>query len=601
MESFVVSARKFRPGAFESVIGQDAITRTLRNAIRQQQLAQAFLFTGPRGVGKTTCARILAKTINCQNITESVEPCNNCESCLNFNTTASFNIYELDAASNNSVDDIRSLIDQVRIPPQTGKYKVYIIDEVHMLSTQAFNAFLKTLEEPPPYAKFILATTEKQKVIPTILSRCQIFDFKRISIEDIIFQLKHVAQSQGIEAGEDALHIIAQKADGSMRDALSIFDQMANFSGNVISYQKVIENLNVLDYDYYFRVVDQFNANDISASLLLFAEVIDNGFDGQHFLGGLASHLRNLLVCQNPETIRLLDVGESLKNRYLAQAKSCSPAYLLRSLDKCNQYDLAYKNANNKRLHIEILLTQLGENNIAGGLMSAAPVEKKTHNVITLSPSVAVPVKKDIPAGHPERVLTPSPAPEHVSIPATEPEKTTAVTAAPPSPIGQISVKAKPQVNFGKGSLSIKGTTSDLERQSKEEEESAIPADAPADSFDETTLQTLWIKFADSYQITSPSLFTTLVKRQPVKISDLIIGFEVDNKLQETEMKERKKDLMLFFRKALNNYHIDIEVSIASSIKDNKPYTAIDKFKRMAEANPAILLLKDQLDLDLEL
>lgn len=572
MESFIVSARKFRPGEFESVIGQDAITRTLRNAIRQNQLAQAFLFCGPRGVGKTTCARILAKTINCQNITENNEPCNQCESCLNFNTSASFNIYELDAASNNSVDDIRNLIDQVRIPPQTGKYKVYIIDEVHMLSAQAFNAFLKTLEEPPSYAKFILATTEKQKVIPTILSRCQIFDFKRISIEDIIIQLKHVATSQAIETDEDALHIIAQKADGSMRDALSIFDQMANFSGNVISYQKVIENLNVLDYDYFFRVTDHFNNTDIPSSLLLFAEIIDSGFEGQHFLGGLAAHLRNLLVCQDPGTIRLLDVGENLRTRYLNQAKACHPAFLLQSLEKCNQYDLNFKNANNKRLHIEILLTQLCSLNEKIPQAAAVSAEKKTPNVIVLSPSVTLPTPKK-----------------------------ESVTADPESQSQGFSLKTKTQPNIGKGSLSIKGNITSIDKQSREEEVNRIPDDAPASDFEEAALQELWAVFAETYQISSPSLYTTLLKRKPTKKSSLVVEFMVDNKLQENELKERKKDLLVFLRKELNNFFFDIEFSVTASIKDDRPYTAIDKFKRMAETNPAILILKDQLDLELEL
>ncbi|MEI6577612.1 MAG: DNA polymerase III subunit gamma/tau [Bacteroidota bacterium] len=592
MESFVVSARKFRPGAFESVIGQDAITRTLRNAIKQNQLAQAFLFCGPRGVGKTTCARILAKTINCQNITDTIEPCNNCESCLNFNTSASFNIYELDAASNNSVDDIRSLIDQVRIPPQTGKYKVYIIDEVHMLSTQAFNAFLKTLEEPPAYAKFILATTEKQKVIPTILSRCQIFDFKRISIDDIILQLKLVATSQEIQIEEDALHIIAQKADGSMRDALSIFDQMANFSGNVISYQKVIENLNVLDYDYFFRATEHFIKNDIPSSLLLFSDVIESGFEGQHFLGGLAGHLRNLLVCQNPETIRLLDVGDSLKNRYLNQAKTCQANFLLQSMDRCNQYDLSYKNANNKRLHIEILLTQLCAINLNSISGNATQVERKTHNTVSISPSVPIPIKKETPS----KEVTPA-EPEIAPI-TPEPIPTETDTAVAQGFV----LKQKPQLpNYGKGSLSLKGIASEIEKKNLEDEEGKIPDDAPADKFEEARLQEIWMKFAETFQQKASSLYTTLMKRKPLKKSDFIIGFEVDNKLQENDLNDKKKDILPYFRKELNNYFIDIEFSITAISKDNRPYTAIDKFKRMAAVNPAILTLKDQLDLELEL
>jgi len=319
MENFIVSARKYRPNTFDTVVGQGSITTTLKNAIKNDHLAQAFLFCGPRGVGKTTCARILAKTINCENQSANIEACNECESCTSFNNSASFNIHELDAASNNSVDDIRNLVDQVRIPPQVGKYKVYIIDEVHMLSQAAFNAFLKTLEEPPAYAKFILATTEKHKIIPTILSRCQIYNFQRITIEDIANHLAYVAKNENIQADPDALHIISQKADGALRDALSIFDQLVNFAGDRITYETVIENLNVLDYDYYFKIIDYFLVGDIANSLLLLNDIIELGFYGHHFLMGLGEHLRDLLVCQDSSTVKLLEVGASIKASYLQQ------------------------------------------------------------------------------------------------------------------------------------------------------------------------------------------------------------------------------------------------------------------------------------------
>ena len=320
MENYIVSARKYRPAKFHTVVGQSSITQTLKNAIKNQHLAQAFLFTGPRGVGKTTCARILAKTINCQNLTDDVEACNECPSCKSFNESSSFNIYELDAASNNSVDDIRSLVDQVRIPPQDGKYKVYIIDEVHMLSSGAFNAFLKTLEEPPAYAKFILATTEKHKIIPTILSRCQIFDFKRIYIPDIVEHLRYVAQSEGVTYEDAALHVIAQKADGALRDALSIFDQIVSYAGNHLTYQKVIENLNVLDYSIYIQLLDQIMGNNIPEVLLMVNKIIDQGFDGQYFIMGLGEHLRNLLVAQDQSSIQLLEVSEDIRENYIKQA-----------------------------------------------------------------------------------------------------------------------------------------------------------------------------------------------------------------------------------------------------------------------------------------
>ncbi|HDR52053.1 MAG TPA: DNA polymerase III subunit gamma/tau, partial [Mariniphaga anaerophila] len=343
MENFIVSARKYRPDSFDTVVAQSSITTTLKNAIKNNQLAHAYLFCGPRGVGKTTCARIFAKTINCSNLSPEVEACNECESCKAFNTSRSFNIHELDAASNNSVDDIRVLIDQVRIPPQVGKYSVYIIDEVHMLSSQAFNAFLKTLEEPPKHAIFILATTEKHKIIPTILSRCQIFDFNRIGISDIAGHLEYVAKNEGVNIEKEALNIIAQKADGAMRDALSIFDQIVSFSGKEITYQDVISNLNVLDYDYYFRLVEHFFKNEVADVLMIFDEILNHGFDGHHFITGLSNHLRNLLVCKDPVTVQLLEVGGEIKERYKVQASVCNSDFLLKALEISNECDMQYK------------------------------------------------------------------------------------------------------------------------------------------------------------------------------------------------------------------------------------------------------------------
>jgi DNA polymerase-3 subunit gamma/tau len=359
MSDFIVSARKYRPSTFDAVVGQSSITSTLKNAIKSNQLAQSFLFCGPRGVGKTSCARILAKTINCENITDNVEACNTCVSCKSFNENASFNVHELDAASNNSVDDIRKLVDQVRFAPQVGDYNIYIIDEVHMLSAQAFNAFLKTLEEPPKHAKFILATTEKHKIIPTILSRCQIFDFKRVGITDISNHLAFVAKSEGIEAQQEALHLIAQKSDGAMRDSLSMFDRLVSFSDKKLTYQGVIEHLNILDYDYYFKVTDALLKNDINALLNLFNEILDNGFDGHHFINGLAEHLRDVLVSKDESTLKLLEKGEALQNRYLEQSKVCSLAFLIPALDLCNECDVQYKTSNNKRLLVELSLMRI--------------------------------------------------------------------------------------------------------------------------------------------------------------------------------------------------------------------------------------------------
>src|ERR1035437_2773916 len=352
MERFVVSARKYRPQTFDTVVGQQHITTTLKNAIKTGHLAQAFLFCGPRGVGKTTCARILAKTINCTNRTSETEACDQCESCQSFNSGASHNVFELDAASNNSVDDIRNLVDQVRYAPQLGTHKVYIIDEVHMLSTSAFNAFLKTLEEPPKHAIFILATTEKHKIIPTILSRCQIFDFNRIKIDDIVGHLAEISKKEKVKSDEDALHIIAQKVDGSMRDALSIFDQMVSLSGDNITYKTVIDNLSILDFDYYFKVTDALLEKNTSSSLLIFNEILNKGFDGHHFINGLADHFRNLLVCKDEITLQLMEVSANIRERYKTQSKKTEADFLLRGLSLLNKADVQYKASRNQRLQI---------------------------------------------------------------------------------------------------------------------------------------------------------------------------------------------------------------------------------------------------------
>ncbi len=359
MENYIVSARKYRPANFKSVVGQEHITTTLQNAINTNQLAQAFLFCGPRGVGKTTCARILAKTINCTNRTNEIEACNECPNCLSFNENSAFNIVELDAASNNSVDDIRSLVEQVRIPPQGGKYKVYIIDEVHMLSLSAFNAFLKTLEEPPAYAKFILATTEKHKIIPTILSRCQIFDFNRIENKDIVKHLEYIAKEENVNTEIEALHIIAEKSDGGLRDALSMFDQLVSFTNGNLTYSNIIENLNILDYDYYFRFVDYLLKTDLQNTLLLFNEVLEKGFEGSHFINGLSSHLRNLLVSKDPSTIVLMQASKNIQEKYIKQASQCPITFILRALDFANTCAIEYKEASNRRLCVELALLKM--------------------------------------------------------------------------------------------------------------------------------------------------------------------------------------------------------------------------------------------------
>ena len=378
MENFVVSARKYRPSDFKSVVGQSHITTTLKNAIKNEHLAQAFLFCGPRGVGKTTCARILAKTINCENRQDNGEACNECSSCTAFNSNSSFNVHELDAASNNTVDDIRNLVDQVRYVPQKGKYKVYIIDEVHMLSTQAFNAFLKTLEEPPKHAIFILATTEKHKIIPTILSRCQIFDFNRIQIQDISQHLEYISKEEGVDYETEALRLIATKADGALRDALSIYDLIVTFSaGKKVTYQETINNLHVLDYDYYFKVTKALLEESISKALLIFDEILKKGFDGHNFLVGLSEHLRELMVCKDPDTAVLLQVSETAKSRYVEQSAKSPYSFLLSALNICNQADLSYKASKNQRLHVELVLMKLAKLPHAISLAAVASGEAK--------------------------------------------------------------------------------------------------------------------------------------------------------------------------------------------------------------------------------
>jgi len=362
MDNFIVSARKYRPSTFSSVVGQENITSTLKNAIRNNKVAQAFLFCGPRGVGKTTCARIFAKALNCEHLTDDFEPCNTCASCQAFNNSASFNVFELDAASNNSVDGMRELVDQVRIPPQGAKYKVYIIDEVHMLSGSAFNAFLKTLEEPPAYAKFIMATTEKHKIIPTILSRCQVYDFRRINDNDIVRHLQYVASQEGVTAEEDALRIIATKADGALRDALSIFDQQVSFTGKNITYKDTISNLNVLDVDNYFQILDIVLSDDVSGALILLDDILAKGFDAQNFISGLASHIRNLLLAQTPGTVQLLQMSDVIKQRLQEQAQRADRMLLTRALELANQCDFNYKMSNNKRLSVELCLMQINAN-----------------------------------------------------------------------------------------------------------------------------------------------------------------------------------------------------------------------------------------------
>lgn len=581
MENFIVSARKYRPTTFKEVIGQDNITLTLKNAIKTNHLAQAFLFCGPRGIGKTTCARILAKTINCKNITEDIEACDNCESCISFNNNTSFNIYELDAASNNSVDDIRNLVEQVRIPPQMGKYKVYIIDEVHMLSPSAFNAFLKTLEEPPEYAKFILATTEKHKIIPTILSRCQIFDFKRITIPDIVKQLEYVAKNENVEADSEALHVIAQKADGALRDALSIFDQIVSFSGKKITYQNVIENLNVLDYEYYFKITDYFLKGDIFNSLLIIDEIIENGFDGKYFIIGLGEHLRNLLVCKDNSTIKLLEVSKNNQEKYYSQSQKCSVNFLIKALEINNKCDINYKTTNNKRLQLELSIMQICS------IISDANIKKeKKQNFIAPPPKVAdkeiVYKKKNI---------------ETKNIKAKEIVKTVELkeeTDKSENLPGSISIKQYLNADLNK----IEDTK--VEEKKTKEETYTNTADELDNEFSQYDLEKAWNKLAEKYQTIDPNIFSTLKHSKPVLKDKNNIVFTVSNKIQNDIFIKEKGRFISYLIDELENNKIDIITKIEIKKEDIKPYTTQEKFDKMAKINPKIVDLKNQLGLEIE-
>jgi DNA polymerase III subunit gamma/tau len=583
MENFIVSARKYRPQTFDTVVGQKSITNTLKNAIRNNQLAQAFLFCGPRGVGKTTCARILAKTINCENLSPQMEACDQCQSCVSFNENASFNIYELDGASNNSVDEIRNLVDKVRIPPQMGKYKVYIIDEVHMLSASAFNAFLKTLEEPPAYAKFILATTEKHKIIPTILSRCQIFDFKRITVEDIAGHLQFVAQSEGVTASEDALHIIAQKADGAMRDALSIFDQLVSFAGNSLTYDTVRENLNVLDYEYFFNITGHILKGDISSTLLIINEILDKGFDGQHFLIGFGEHIRNLLVCKDPVTVKLLETAPTIRTRYLEQSALCPVDFLLKVLELNSRCDLNYKISNNKHLHLELALMQM--------CVILQNQEKKTSDSIPQSVKAAPQTTKRVE--HPIRAEKPVPSESIASVASVQASRP--VKPAEPS-------KPKDSKALG-GILSIKDMTSSQEKA--EEKKSASAEESASDYgtasvFSLEQLETTWDEFGESLRGTMPHLTTTLKKHRPVLKEDFLIEFCVDNKILADELNQLRNNLLSFLAGKLGNTKIHLQIIIPDHPIGLKPYTDREKFGRMAEKNPELLNLREQLDLEID-
>ena len=583
MSDFIVSARKYRPSIFDAVVGQSSITETLKNAIKSNQLAQSFLFCGPRGVGKTSCARILAKTINCEKVNENIEACDECVSCKSFNENSSFNVHELDAASNNSVDDIRNLVDQVRFAPQVGAYSIYIIDEVHMLSSQAFNAFLKTLEEPPKHAKFILATTEKHKIIPTILSRCQIFDFKRVGITDISNHLGFVARSEGINAEQEALHLIAQKSDGAMRDSLSLFDRLVSFSEKELTYQGVIEHLNILDYDYYFKVTDALLKNDINTLLNLFNEIIDNGFDGHHFINGLAEHLRDVLVAKDEGTLKLLEKGDTLRQRYLEQSKACAINFLIPALNLCNECDVQYKTSNNKRLLVELSLMRISS---IGHQMT----EKKSPKSFVVPENhekanvLAEKTRKIVEKGD-ETVESHKKAENSTGIEKED---------FPLKPISRISLSA----NKKSKTISISAAFNQLNQKKENEKETDISKLRKTD-FSTTKMLKTWKDVIAFVKQKGKSNLGITLGMFPVELKEnFVIELPLSNSSQAEMLMEEKYMILEFLRDRLENDYIELTTKVIEVEKSNIPYTNKDKFAKMMDENPHLATLRLKLGLD---
>ena len=591
MENYIVSARKYRPSTFDSVVGQRALTTTLKNAIATGKLAHAYLFCGPRGVGKTTCARIFAKTINCLSPTADGEACNQCESCQAFNEQRSYNIHELDAASNNSVEDIRTLIDQVRIPPQIGKYKVYIIDEVHMLSQSAFNAFLKTLEEPPHHAIFILATTEKHKILPTILSRCQIYDFNRMNVQDTVGHLQYVAGKEGIQAEPEALTVIAQKADGGMRDALSIFDQVASFTGGNITYQGVIQNLNVLDYEYYFRLVDHFLGNKVPDAMLLLNEVLRKGFDAHHFITGLASHFRDLLVSKDPITLPLLEVGAGIRERYEQQAQKCDQKFLYRAMKLCNDCDLNYRTSKNKRLLVELTLIQCGQ--------------------------LTLPDADDLIGGRsPRKRLKPLFKQQAVLPTAqqTQPQAGGAAASAPVANGGNVGMRKSPLpelkeekrkipvMKAGQIGMSIRHRPVQQEtaKVATTTVSPATQADYEDHIFNQRDLSYYWREFAQQQlPVEEKANAARMMNITPKLLNDTTFEVGVDNNMVEKYMNQLLPRIQAYLRDRLHNRKITMTVRVLEAKEVVRAYSHVERFQLMSKKNPKLLKLKEVFGLEL--
>ena len=617
MENYIVSARKYRPSTFESVVGQRALTTTLKNAIATQKLAHAYLFCGPRGVGKTTCARIFAKTINCMTPTADGEACNQCESCVAFNEQRSYNIHELDAASNNSVDDIRQLVEQVRIPPQIGKYKVYIIDEVHMLSASAFNAFLKTLEEPPRHAIFILATTEKHKILPTILSRCQIYDFNRISVEDTVNHLLYVASKEGISAEPEALNVIAMKADGGMRDALSIFDQVVSFTGGNITYKSVIDNLNVLDYEYYFRLTDCFLANKVSDALLLFNDVLNKGFDGSHFITGLSSHFRDLLVGKDPVTLPLLEVGASIRQRYQEQAQKCPLPFLYKAMKLCNECDLNYRISKNKRLLVELTLIQVAQLTTEGDDVSGGRSPKQTIKPVFSQPAAAQPSQVASASSVQQAPVHSSPASVTANVtPNRQPQMAT--TARPVSPSATNTTSSAPLPGAGIPSVakeerkvpvmkmsslgvSIKNPQRDQAAQNATVAHVPRVQQPEQDSnFNERDLNYYWQEYAGQLPKEQVAIAKRMQVLRPVLLNNsTTFEIVVDNEIAAKDFTALIPELQDYLRVRLKNSKVVMTVRVSAPTETVRAVGRVEKFQMMSQKNQALMQLKEEFGLEL--
>jgi DNA polymerase-3 subunit gamma/tau len=591
MENYIVSARKYRPMTFDTVVGQGALTVTLKNAIQSGRLAHAYLFCGPRGVGKTTCARIFAKTINCLSPQPNGEACGECESCKAFNEGRSYNIHELDAASNNSVEDIRQLIEQVRIPPQIGKYKVFIIDEVHMLSQAAFNAFLKTLEEPPHHAIFILATTEKHKILPTIMSRCQIYDFKRMGVEDIVGHLKNVAEKEGITAEDSALNIIAQKADGGMRDALSIFDQVASFCGGNITYQRTIENLNVLDYDYYFRLTDYCLESKITECMLTLNEILSKGFEGQYFITGLSSHLRNLLVAQDPQTTALIDASEEVRTKYQEQAKKCTSKFLFRAMKLANTCDLNYKQSQNKRLLVELTLIEMAQLSSDDGDASGlcpTKILKPIFQALRAQQAGATPVQQN----------------KTTDTAATQPQPTS--TAAQPAPIATQLTRPAVQTTTLPHAPTLRtfslrrSAQQNQQQQQVEEQQAAAVVVTEERPFDEVELTIAWREFAAALPHEDIAMSHRMDNMEPALQADgttfLVIA---DNPSILNELEQMTPRIENFLRQRLRNGKVHMTLRLREVTDKRRVYSRKETYQMMLEQSQALRKLREAFQLEL--